>query len=57
MNQSLVVMVVIFDDDEIFLSNNKVFAVHLVKNLRLQDFRGRAGGEESGFEKHQAIHP
>ena len=49
-------MVVIFDDDEVFLGNHEIFAVDLVKNLRLQDLRGWGGGEESGFEENQSIH-
>jgi hypothetical protein len=43
-------MVVIFDDDEIFLCNNKFFAIHLMKNIRLEDLSWRTGGEESGLE-------
>ena len=50
-------MVVIFDDDEVFLGDHEIFAVHLVKNLRLQDLRGWGGGEEFGFEENQSIHP
>lgn len=50
-------MVIILDDDEILLRNHEVFTVHLVKNLGLENFRGGGGGEESGFEKDQSIHP
>lgn len=51
------VMMVIFDDDEVFLCNHQVFAIDLVKNLRLEDLCGGGGGEESGFEKNQSIDP
>ena len=50
-------MVVIFDDDEILFCNDEVLAVHLVKNLRFENFRRGRGGEEPGFEKNQPIHP
>lgn len=53
----LVVMVVILDDDEVFLGNDQLFAVDLVKNFRLEHLGRRPGGEESRFEQDQSIHP
>ncbi len=37
-NSLLVVMVVVFDDDEIFLRNDQLFAIHLVQDLGFEDF-------------------
>ena len=56
-NLSLVVMVVILDDDEILFRDHEVFAVHLVKNLRFENFRGGAAAKSLVLEKHQSIHP
>jgi hypothetical protein len=49
-------MMVIFDDDEVFLSDDELFTIDLVKDLRLEDIGWRTGGVEPGFEEYQTIH-
>ena len=49
-------MMVVFDDDEIFFCNHKLFPIHLVKDLRLEDLGGRTGGVQPGFEENESIH-
>ncbi len=50
------VMVVVFDDDEVLLGNHKLFPVDLVEDLRFEDFGWGTGGVEPGFEEHESIH-
>ena len=50
-------VVVVFDDDEIFLCNNQVFAIDLAEYIRLQDIGWWPCGVEAGLEKHEPIHP
>jgi hypothetical protein len=50
-------MVVIFDDDEIFVGNHEVLAVDFSKDVCLEHVNRRARCIEAGFEKDQAIDP
>jgi hypothetical protein len=49
-------VVVVLDDDEVFLRNNKVFAIDLAENLGLQDIGRRPGGVEAGLEEYKPVH-
>jgi hypothetical protein len=50
-------VMVIFDDDEIFLCNNKLFPIDLAENVRLEDFGRKPSGIKTGLEEHEPIHP
>ena len=49
------VMVVVFDDDEIVLSDDEIFAIHFPENLGLEDLGRRTRSEEAGFQEDQTI--
>jgi hypothetical protein len=51
------VMVVILDNDEIFLCNNKVFAIDLAENLGLQNIGRRPRGVKASLEEYEPVHP
>jgi hypothetical protein len=50
------VVVIVLDNDEVFLRDNQVFTVNLAEDVRLEDIFGRAGCIEAGFEEHETIH-
>ena len=50
------VMVVVFDDDQVFFRNHEVFAVHFAENLRLEHVGRRTCGVEPRLEQDQAIY-
>ena len=46
-------MVVVLDDDEVFLGNHQVLAVDLAKDIRFEDVGRRPCGVEAGLEEHK----
>ena len=49
--------VVVLDDDEIFLCNNKFFPIDLAEDVWLQHIGRRPRGVEAGLEEHEPVHP
>ena len=49
-------VVVVLDDDEVFVCNNQVFSIDLAEDVRLQDFGRRPCGVEAGFEEYEPVH-
>ena len=47
-------VMVILDDDEVFVGDDQIFAVDLAQDLRLQDLVRSAECKEFGFEKDAA---
>ena len=50
-------VVIILNDDEILVCNNKVLPVDLAENVWLQDIGRRPCGVEAGFEEHEPVYP
>ena len=50
------VMVIVFDDNEVLLGDDEVFPIHFAENLGLDYFGRRGGGVEFCFEQNQSIH-
>ena len=50
-------VVVVLDDDEVFLCNHQVFPVDLAEDVRLQDIGRRPCGVEAGLERARAGPP
>ncbi len=49
-------MVVILDDDEVFLRNDQIFPIDLAENIGLQHLGWWAGSIESRLEEDQSVH-
>jgi hypothetical protein len=50
-------VVVVLDDDEVFLCNHKVFPVDLAEDIRFQDIGRGSCGIETGLEEYEPVHP
>ncbi len=48
-------VVIVFNDDEVVLRDDEIFAIDLPENLRLQHLGGGPGREQFGLEQHQPI--
>ncbi len=50
-------MVVVLDDDEVFVCNHQVLPIDLAEDVRLQDIGRRPCGVEAGLEEHEPVYP
>jgi hypothetical protein len=50
-------VVVVLNDDKIFLGNHQIFPIDLTEDFRFEDISGRPCGVEAGLEKHEPVHP
>jgi hypothetical protein len=48
-------VVIVLDNNEVFLFNNKVFPIDLTENLGLQDICRRPCGKEAGLEEYESV--
>src|SRR5262245_53675373 len=52
---SLVVMVVVFNDDEVFVRHDKVFAIDSPENIECEHVGRWTGSVQAGFQQHESI--
>lgn len=50
-------MVVVLNDDEIFLCNHQLFPINLTEDFWFKDIGGRPCGVKAGLEEHKPVHP
>ena len=50
-------VVVVLNDDEVFLCNHQVFPIDLAEDFWFEDIGGRPCGVEAGLEEHEPVHP
>jgi hypothetical protein len=51
------VVVVVLNDNEVFVCNNQFFPIDLTEDFWLKYIGGRPCGVEAGLEEHEPVHP